>query len=57
MKDPVTKLASFHLLYLFCCSECHHDYIGKIERTLWERFNEHSDHEKDSVQGQGNLIF
>ena len=57
MKDPVTKLASLHLLYLFCCSECHHDYIGKIERTLRERFNEHSDHEKDSVQGQGNLIF
>ena len=28
---------------------CHHDYIGKTGRTLWERINEHGYRDKGSV--------
>ena len=35
MKDPVTKLASPHVVYHTCCSECYHEFTAKTERTLW----------------------
>ena len=37
------------MVYHFRCPGCHHDYIGKTERTLWERINEHGYRDKDSV--------
>ena len=48
-KDRITKLASSFVVYHFHCPGCHHDYIGKTERTIWERINEHGCHDRDSV--------
>ena len=48
-KDCIAKLAFSFVVYYFSCPGCHHDYIGKTERTLWERINEHGYRDNDSV--------
>ena len=48
-KDCITKLASSFVVYHFRYPVCHQDYIGKTERTLWERINEHGYCDKNSV--------
>ena len=48
-KDHITKLGSSFVVYHFRCPGCHHNYIGKTEKTLWERINEHGYRNKNSV--------
>ena len=37
------------MVYHFRCPGCHNDYIGKTERILWERINEHGYRNKNNV--------
>ena len=40
-------VASSFVAYHFRCPGCHQVYIGKTERTLQERINEHGYRDKD----------
>ena len=48
-KDRVDKLAHSYIVYQFCCPGCSKNYIGKTERTFFERINEHAFRDKKSV--------
>ena len=48
-KDHIDKLAHYYIVYKFCCPGCSNNYIGKMERTLVERKNEHAFKDKNSV--------
>ena len=36
-----------NVVYEFKCSGCHANYVGKTERTIWERTHEHVWSQKD----------
>ena len=48
-KDRVDKLANSYIAYNFCCTGCSKNYIGKTERTFFERINKHAFKDKSSV--------
>ena len=48
-KDRIDKLAHSYIVYKFCCPGCSKSYIGKTERTFFERINEHAFKDKNSV--------
>ena len=48
-KDHIDKLAHSYIVYKFCCPECSNNYIGKTERTFFERINEHDFKDNNSV--------
>ena len=39
-KDKTSLLSQSSVVYKFVCSGCSSSYIGKTERTLWERAEE-----------------
>ena len=41
MKDRLNKLSKSNVVYQFPCPGCESSYIGKTERTLFERTKEH----------------
>ena len=47
-KDPTPILNKSNVVYEFSCPGCRSKYIGKTDRTLYERTLEHS-HKKDSA--------
>ena len=49
MKDPVPLLNQSNVVYEFCCPGCNAKYIGKTERTLYERSMEHAWYDKNSA--------
>ena len=48
-KDYVDKLVHSHIVCKFCCPGCSNSYFGKMERTFFERINEHAFKDKNSV--------
>ena len=48
-KDRIDKLAYSYIVYKFCCPGCSKSYIGKMERTFFERTNEHAFKDTNSV--------
>ena len=42
-------MAHSYIVYKFCCPGCSKSYIGKTERTFFERINEHAFNDKNSV--------
>ena len=40
-KDKLNKLSKSNVVYQFSCPGCESSYIGKTERTLFERTKEH----------------
>ena len=42
IKYGIDKLARSSTVYKFCCSGCCESYVGKTERTFFERMNEHA---------------
>ena len=48
-KDPVPKNLQSHVIYQFECLECKAKYIGKTDRCLELRLNEHSDFHTSAV--------
>ena len=41
-KDKISFLSQLAIVYKFICLGCSSSYIGKTERTLWERVEEHA---------------
>ena len=41
MKDKLNKLSKSNVVYQFSCPGCESSYIGKTDRTLFERTKEH----------------
>ena len=48
-KDPVPKNLQSHVIYQFECPGCKAKYIGKTDRCLELRLNEHSDFHTSAV--------
>ena len=48
-KDCIDKLTHSFIAYKFCCPGCSKSYIGKTERTFFERINEHAFKDKNCV--------
>ena len=48
-KDKIPLLNHSFVVYEFKCPGCNHNYIGKTERTLFERSCEHGFKDKNSV--------
>ena len=48
-KDRIDKLSHFCIVYQFCFPGCSKSYIGKTERTFFERINEYVFKDKSSV--------
>ena len=48
-KDPVPKNLQSHVIYQFECPGCKAKYIGKTDRCLELRLNEHSDFHTSTV--------
>ena len=46
-KDPTPLLHQSNVVYEFKCPGCNANYVGKTERTLWERTHEHGWTNKD----------
>ena len=40
MKDKLNKLSKSNVVYQYSCPGCESSYIGKTERTLFERAKE-----------------
>ena len=49
MKDQVPKLMKFYVVYQFNCPGCNDSYIGKTERNLCTRTEEHACSNKGSA--------
>ena len=49
IKDPVPLYAQSFVVYKFVCPGCGASYIGKTERTLFERTAEHGWSDKNSA--------
>ena len=49
MKDQISKLMKSYVVYQFNCSGCNKRYIGKTERNLCTRTEEHTSTDKDSA--------
>ena len=49
VKDSTPMLCRSNLVYKFQCPGCCSSYIGKTERTLFERLNEHGWYDKNSA--------
>ena len=47
--DYIDKLVHSHIVCKFCCPGCSNSYFGKMERTFFERINEHAFKDKNSV--------
>ena len=41
MKEKLNKLSKSNVVYQFSCPGCESSYIGKTDRTLFERTKEH----------------
>ena len=41
-KDKISVLSQSSVVYRFVCLSCSSSYIGKNERTWWERTEEHA---------------
>ena len=48
-KDHIDKLAHSYIVYKFYCPRCSKSYIGKTERTFFERIYEPAFKDKNSV--------
>ena len=48
-KDATPTLNKSNVVYEFCCPGCQAKYIGKTERTLFERSREHGWSDKNSA--------
>ena len=48
-KDRTPKLNQYFVVYEFTCPGCNANYVGKTERTLHERCDEHAWNDKDSA--------
>ena len=48
-KDRTPKLNQSFVVYEFTCPGCNANYVGKTERTLHERCDEHAWSDKDSA--------
>ena len=49
IKDKTNKLMKSYVVYQFCCSGCNSKYIGKTERNLCVRLEEHATDNGSSV--------
>ena len=49
MKDQISKLMKSYVVYQFNCPGCNKRYIGKTERNLCTRTEEHASTDKDSA--------
>ena len=49
MKDQISKLMKSYVVYRFNCPSCNKRYIGKTERNLCTRTEEHASTDKDSA--------
>ena len=51
MKDKLSKLSKSNVVYQFSCPGCESSYIGKTERTLFERTKEHVIRADSAIKG------
>ena len=51
MKDKLNKLSKSNVIYQFSCPGCESSYIGKTERTLFERTKEHVTLANSAIKG------
>ena len=49
MKDQISKLMKLYVVYQFKCPGCDKRYIGKTERNLCTRTEEHASTDKDNA--------
>ena len=49
MKDQIPKLMKSYVVYQFNCPSCNDSYIGKTERNLCTRTEEHACSDKESA--------
>ena len=49
MKDQIPKLMKSYVVYQFNCPSCNDSYIGKTERNLCIRTEEHACSDKESA--------
>ena len=49
-KDKISLLSQSSVVYKFVCPGCSSSYIGKTERTLWERTEEHAHKSNDQKE-------
>ena len=54
-KDKISLLSQSSVVYKFVCPGCSSSYIGKTERTLWERTKEHA--YKNNNQKEQSTIY
>ena len=54
MKDKLNILSKLNVVYQFSCLGCESSYIGKTERTLFERTKEHVIRADSAIKGQLN---
>ena len=49
MKDQIPKMMKSYVVYQFNCPSCNDSYIGKTERNLCIRTEEHACSDKESA--------
>ena len=54
-KDKISLLSQSSVVYKLVCPGCSSSYIGKTERTLWERTEEHA--YKNNNQKEQSVIY
>ena len=57
MKDKLNKLSKSNVVYQFSCPGCESSYIGKTERTFFERTKEQVTRVDSAIKGHlGNCL-
>ena len=51
MKDKLNMLSRSNVVYQFSCPGCASSYIGKTDRTLFERTKEHVTRADSAIKG------
>ena len=51
MKDSLNNLTKSDVVYQFSCPGCESSYIGKTERTMFERKKEHVNRASSAIKG------
>ena len=51
MKGKLNKLSKSNVVYQFSCPGCESSYIGKTDRTLFERTKEHVTRADSAIKG------
>ena len=51
MKEKLNKLSKSNVVYQFSCPGCESSYIGKTDRTLFERTKEHVTRADSAIKG------